>query len=249
MEMRLNRAWTAVALITFIPFLGILLSLIAHVASINKQLSSSLSSIDLRSQLERFRQTPSIIPKTVVAVEAPGFYEEGDYLLAWLHAGWKAIYLHEMTSASLCDRVARSLAFNLHERAISWHFNNIIRAELIQWHLSKEELLAYYLDTVCLGKRGSKPNYGVAEGAASYFGKTVADLNPAEIAMLVGLIRDPDYYSPDSHIDRALEKQRMVLSKMRESGILSNEQLQTAIKYKLHFTAVNKGVNAKPEKK
>ena len=77
--------------------------------------------------------------------------------------------------------------------------------------LSKAEILELYLNSVYLG-RGS---WGIELAARSYFGKTAKELTLEEGALLAGLTKGPNYFSPDRHPGRAQERLAYVLSRLR----------------------------------
>ena len=57
---------------------------------------------------------------------------------------------------------------------------------------TKQEIFEMYLNQIYFG-RGA---YGVESAANTYFGKHVEDLSLAECAMLAGIPKSPNYYSP-----------------------------------------------------
>jgi penicillin-binding protein 1A len=100
----------------------------------------------------------------------------------------------------------------------------VIDASRLEQTLSKQEILALYLNSIYLG-RGS---YGVEMAARSYFGKSAKDLSVSEGALLAGLTKGPNYFSPDRHPDRARERLGYVLERMQEDGLIGQEQVKQA---------------------
>src|SRR5262249_56230917 len=72
-----------------------------------------------------------------------------------------------------------------------------------------------YLNSVYPG-RGS---WGIELAARSYFGKPAKELTLEEGALLAGLTKGPNYFSPDRHPGRAQERLAYVLSRLHEDGI------------------------------
>jgi penicillin-binding protein 1A len=87
-------------------------------------------------------------------------------------------------------------------------------ATRVEQTLSKAEILELYLNSVYLG-RGS---WGVELAARSYFGKPAKELTLEEGALLAGLTKGPNFFSPDRHAVRAQERLAYVLSRMREDS-------------------------------
>jgi len=100
----------------------------------------------------------------------------------------------------------------------------IIVASRLEHTLTKEEILALYLNSIYLG-RGS---FGVEMAAHNYFGKPARDLTLNEGALLAGLTKGPNYFSPDRHPDRAHERLAYVLDRMQEDGLVDADKLKQA---------------------
>src|SRR5215475_4616204 len=96
----------------------------------------------------------------------------------------------------------------------------MIVASRVEHALSKAEILELYLNSVYLG-RGS---WGIEMAARGYFGRPANELTLEEGALLAGLTKGPNAFSPDRHPGRAQERLAYVLSRMQEDGALSAEQ-------------------------
>ena len=103
-------------------------------------------------------------------------------------------------------------------------FDRKIREAMIAVRLeerySKREILDAYLNAVYFGDG----YYGVEAASRGYFGKSAADLEPHEAALLAGLVRSPSGYAPGSAPARALARRNLVLRLMRDSGRLSDAE-------------------------
>src|SRR5262244_2841433 len=95
----------------------------------------------------------------------------------------------------------------------------MIVASRVEQTLSKAEILELYLNSVYLG-RGS---WGIELAARSYFGKPAKQLTLEEGALLAGLTKGPNYFSPDRHPGRAQERLAYVLSRLQEEGVIAAE--------------------------
>src|SRR5262249_4010656 len=65
--------------------------------------------------------------------------------------------------------------------------------------------------------------------AMTYFQKEVRDLDVAEAAMLAGMIRGPNWYSPVLNPYRARARRNVVLRRMREHGLVSPAAFDEAV--------------------
>ncbi|WP_372727546.1 transglycosylase domain-containing protein [Nocardioides sp.] len=85
---------------------------------------------------------------------------------------------------------------------------------------SKDWILERYLNIAYFGDGA----YGVQSAARHYFDKNAKDLNLRESAMLAGLVRNPTGYDPTNSPDRALERRNIVLGRMAELNVISEEK-------------------------
>jgi len=93
----------------------------------------------------------------------------------------------------------------------------MILASRVERTLTKAEILELYLNFVYLGRS----SWGIELAARSYFGKNAKDLTLTEGALLAGLTKGPNYFSPDRHPGRAQERLAYVLSRLEEDGVSS----------------------------
>jgi penicillin-binding protein 1B len=99
---------------------------------------------------------------------------------------------------------------------------------LVEWRYPKERILEAYLNEVYLGQRGALAIRGMSAGARAWFGKELHQLSLGEAALLAGMIRAPNSYSPAVTADRARERRDVVLARMRDLGVIGERDLQTA---------------------
>ena len=101
-------------------------------------------------------------------------------------------------------------------------------ALLMELRYPKREILAAYLNQIYLGQEGSHGIYGVDEAARFYFSKGVGGLSLEEAALLAGIIRSPNRYSPLRMPEAARERRDWVLSRMAHLGMIGEEECRRA---------------------
>ncbi len=89
---------------------------------------------------------------------------------------------------------------------------------------SKDEILTIYLNRAYLGA-GAR---GFEAASQRYFGKSAAEVNAAEAAMLAGLLVAPSRYAPTANLRRAQDRASVVLGLMAEQGYISDMDAQVA---------------------
>ena len=75
---------------------------------------------------------------------------------------------------------------------------------------TKKEILELYLNQIYFGQGA----YGVQAAARVYFGKDVEELDLNECAMLAGIPKSPNYYSPLNNLEAAQSRKATVLDQM-----------------------------------
>ncbi|MGR3625514.1 MAG: transglycosylase domain-containing protein [Limimaricola sp.] len=89
---------------------------------------------------------------------------------------------------------------------------------------SKDEILTIYLNRAYLGA-GTR---GFEAASQRYFGKPAAQVDPAEAAMLAGLLKAPTTYAPTNNLGRSQDRARVIVGLMEEQGYLTAAQAETA---------------------
>ncbi|MDP5084941.1 MAG: PBP1A family penicillin-binding protein [Yoonia sp.] len=89
---------------------------------------------------------------------------------------------------------------------------------------TKDEILSIYLNRAYLGA-GSR---GFEAAAQRYFGIPAAQVNPAQAAMLAGLLTAPSANAPTRNLERAQNRAAVVIGLMEEQGKLTAAQANDA---------------------
>ncbi|MFY9293540.1 MAG: transglycosylase domain-containing protein [Methylorubrum rhodinum] len=171
---------------------------------------------------------PDLVQKAFVAAEDKRFYQHhgidergvirafvGNLASPGRPAGGSTITQQVVKNLSVGDDVT-------YERKI----REMIVASRLERIQTKPQILGLYLNGIYLG-RGA---YGIEMAARSWFGKSVGALTVPEAALLAGLPKGPNYYSPDRYPDRARERRAYVLTRMKEDGAITEEQRDAALK-------------------
>src|SRR5262249_18187232 len=111
------------------------------------------------------------------------------------------------------------------EKTVKRKLQEIPPARRLDQALSKDEILTLYLNQIYYGHG----RYGVEEPARFYFGKSAAELDAGEAAMLAGLPQSPERLSPWEHPDAAKARQTYVLEAMANHGHITDAEAQRLI--------------------
>ncbi len=107
-------------------------------------------------------------------------------------------------------------------------YRKLIEAALayrIETELTKEEILAAYMNRIYFGSGF----YGVETASQAYFNKPASRMNLPEAAMLAGLIRSPNRFSPFNDLKAAVRERNTVLGRMQQLDLITKEQMDAAI--------------------
>ena len=153
---------------------------------------------------------------------------------------------HQVQGGStITQQLARNMYLN-NRRTLGRKLEELFVSVFLEIHFSKDEILEKYLNGVFLGQSGNIAIHGVAEAAKFYFNKPLDDLTIAEQALMAGIIKGPPFYSPFRHLDRARVRQEIVLGKMRDAGVITNEQYSQALNEPVHLARASTVQNRAP---
>src|SRR5213593_2005644 len=122
-------------------------------------------------------------------------------------------------ASTLTQQLAKN-AFLSPRRTLSRKLREAVLALLLEARASKEDILGRYVASVYLGVDGGLPVHGFSEAAQVYFGKPLGELEPAECALLAGIIRSPNGLSPRRRPRAATARRNRVLEVMVQDGLL-----------------------------
>ena len=106
-------------------------------------------------------------------------------------------------------------------------------------HFTKNDLMNAYINEIFLGQDGQRAIHGFGLASQFYFGKPLAELDLAEVALLVAIVRGPSYYDPRRHPERARARRDLVLKVLAEQRVVQAEEAERAARRPL-------GVSARP---
>lgn len=91
---------------------------------------------------------------------------------------------------------------------------------------SKDQILEFYINKVYMGYN----TFGLGTAATYYFGKTPAELDLAQTALLAGMLNAPTQFDPYLYPKDAQYRRDIVLYSMLKNNKITNQEYQQAIK-------------------
>ena len=196
-------------------------------------------------QYVRLEEISVNIPKAVLAIEDARFFKHRGFdPIRMAKAFLTLLDPHaEAQGASTITQQLAKLTLYSNERTFSRKFRELLAAVSLEAHYSKEKILEFYLNRIYLGGG----NYGIHSATRDYFGKEPSQVDAGEAAMLAGMIKKPEGYSPFSGTGKISKRVVIALSKMRQLGWINEEQYLEASKKKVRvFSYGNRQTNPAP---
>ena len=203
-------------------------SLASEIISADQQVIGTYY-VENRTNAEFNELSPYLI-QALIATEDSRFYTHSGIDLRSLgRVLWKSI-LRGDRSGGGGSTISQQLAKNLFPRqklskaglAIR-KFKEWVIAVKLEHNYSKSEILAMYFNTVDFGNNA----YGIKTAAKTYFGKTPAELDIDEAAILVGMLKATTYYNPVRNPENSKQRRNVVLGQMLKCDYINQTQYDT----------------------
>jgi penicillin-binding protein 1A len=164
-------------------------------------------------------EIPPLLRNAVLAEEEPDFYD-------------RRAMLTEFARAALRNRNPRPATIAIHlahclmppeccSRGLDWSMATLVLLDRIDKIIPKNTIFEIYLNEVYLG-RG---NYGVADAAEYYFGKSLGELKHDEMAFIAGRATHP---SPGKTQESEIGFRNLVIGRMFKAGVISEAEAAAA---------------------
>lgn len=185
-------------------------------------ISQMVSSIQNRENFVEYDELPTIYIDAVISAEDKRFETHcGVDLIAISRAvvnDIKAMSFVEGGS-TITQQIAKNQYFT-QEKKLERKFAEIFTAIELEQYCSKQEIFELYVNTIYFGNG----YYGIYDAAKGYYGKLPSELSDYEAIMLAGLPNAPSAYSLNTNPDLAYSRMKIVLSRMVECGVITQEQ-------------------------
>jgi len=166
-----------------------------------------------------YNKVPQKLINAFIASEDQRFYSHnGVDLRGLLRAIVKLVASgkKKQGGSTITMQVARNFLLT-REKTYTRKIKEIILALKIENELTKNEILELYINKIFLGRKA----YGVVAAAEVYYGKPLAKLSLAQLAMIAGLPKAPSSLNPINDPDRALIRRNYVLNRMLSLGYVT----------------------------
>ena len=178
-----------------------------------------------------YANVPARLIEVLLAIEDRRFFSHpGIDPVAVARALWRNVIRGDVIQggSTITQQLAKNLFYSP-RRTMTRKLKESVAAVVLEAKYRKKEILESYLNEIYLGQVGSVSIYGVGEAAHRYFGKRVDELTLAETALLGGMIKGPNTYSPLKNPALAKQRRDVVLWRLREQGLLAEDKWKEAV--------------------
>src|SRR5271166_2192472 len=179
-----------------------------------------------RRVIDSYNDFPKVLRDALISTEDKEFEQHwGVDVWRVFGAAWRDVMLESRAqgASTLTMQLARNL-FLSPDRNFRRKMQEVLLSIQIERRFTKEQIFSLYANQIYLGHGV----YGFEAGANFYFGKKAKDLTLEEAAVLAGLPKAPNAYSPINNPERALHRRNLVINNMLEDGKITAEEAQRA---------------------
>ncbi len=179
-----------------------------------------------RRVIDSYNDFPKVLRDALISTEDKD-YERHWGVDVWrvFGAAWRDVMLESRAqgASTLTMQLARNL-FLSPDRNFRRKMQEVMLSIQIERRFTKPQIFTLYANQIYLGHGV----YGFEAGANYYFSKRAKDLTLAEAAVLAGLPKAPNYYSPINSPERAIHRRNLVINNMLEDGKITAAEAERA---------------------
>jgi len=212
-------------------------SITTKIYDVNGNILDELFAEELREKIVPLSTIPKLTQAAFIATEDQRFYHHyGIDPKRIMGAIVADLIAHQAVqgASTITQQLAKNV-FLSREKSIKRKLKEVIMAVRLERTYTKDEILALYLNEIFFGDR----IHGIASAAKYYFGKDVKDLELAESAILAGLPKAPNLFSPFNkiHPQAWKDRQKTVLMLMEQQGYITHKEMESAAAQEIKFAS------------
>jgi penicillin-binding protein 1C len=194
--------------------------------------------VNKRSTPVNLDELPKYVIDATISIEDKDFYKHhGISLTGIVRAAYNTLFKQKLQGGSTLTQQLVKNALLTPERTVKRKLRELAITLIVEAMYSKKQILSLYFNQIPYGSTA----YGIGSASELYFNKEAKDLTLAEAALLAGITAAPTKYSPfGTHPEIAKERQKLVLGRMVEDRLITQEDADKAKNEEIKF--------AEPEK-
>src|SRR5882762_7730290 len=179
-----------------------------------------------RRVIAAYDDYPEVLRNALVSIEDKDFYTHSG-INFWRIAGAAYRDIESGGKVQGASTLTMQLARNLFlspDRSFHRKIQEALLAVQMERRFTKPQIFTLYANQIFLGHGA----YGFEAASEYYFSKPARQLKLEEAALLAGLPKAPQYYSPIAHPDRSQKRRNLVINAMLEDGKITATQAAEA---------------------
>ncbi len=165
---------------------------------------------------------PDGFADALVAVEDRQFFSHHGFSLRGIaRAAWVNLRTGRRTqgASTLTQQLAKNL-FLSPEKTLQRKLTEVVMAILLEYRLSKDEILELFINEVFLAQQGNRAIHGFGLASRFFYDKPLRDTTKDEYALLIGMIKAPSAYNPERNPERSIQRRNVVISLMKQQQLI-----------------------------
>lgn len=181
----------------------------------------------------RLPDIPKVLQQATIATEDKNFYSNPGFdIIAIIRAALTDLRGERVQGGSTITQQLIKSAFLTSDQTVNRKLEELVLAFWTEHVYTKDQILEMYFNLVPYGGTA----WGVEAASQTYFNKHVKELDLAQSAFLAGLPQAPSQYSPFGTNSMLWKnRQKEVLSHMKDLGFISQKQYSDALSEQLVF--------------
>lgn len=163
--------------------------------------------------------------QATIAAEDTSFYENRGISVKGLSRAVVGVVTNQYAGggSTITQQYVKNF-YLTNERSLDRKVKEMFISIKIDQQLSKDDILANYLNTIFLGRQ----SYGIEVASQNYFDKSAKDLDVPESALLAAMIQRPGAADPADSPETYEDRFRYVLNSMAEEGFITQQEADSA---------------------
>ena len=176
---------------------------------------------EMDRQWVAYEDIPQAMIDAAIAVEDHRFYKhQGVDWITTLQACARMFFGDSSVGGSSITQQLVKNTFGDTSITVQRKLLEIFQATQMEKHYDKKVILEYYLNIIYLGQNCN----GIKTAAATYYGKELEKLTPAECASIIAITNSPTYYDPYQNKENNEDRTDKILWDMYEQGYLTEQE-------------------------
>lgn len=178
-------------------------------------------------------EIPEHVKEAFIATEDKRYYtHSGVDIKSIFRAIYKDVIARDKVegASTITQQLAKNV-FLTNDKTWLRKTKEIMIALHLEREYTKDEILEMYLNVIYFGHG----QYGVEAAANKYFFKSISDLTLEEGAVLAGMIKAPNTFSPINNMEKSLARRNLALQSMHQSDYITKEELEAAMETNINL--------------